>query len=101
MRLFCHLHDDAIQGNPFDSAVFENPCCQIGRGHFVYFTRLEAKGGCQLLPVTEIVLEHVVCRARAELLLHVWHWHIQKRFTSLMFTVQRSCQGYKSCLLHH
>ena len=71
MRLFRHLHDDAIQGNPFDSAVFENPCRQIGREHFVQFTQLKVKGTCQFLPVTEMVLEHVFRQAIAKLLLHL------------------------------
>lgn len=63
MRLFRHLHDDAIQGNPSDSAVFENPCCQIGRMHFIHFSRLESKGGRQFLSIMEMVLQHIFGKA--------------------------------------
>ena len=44
MRLFRHLHDDAIQGNLSESAVFENPSSQIGRVHIIHFYQSEAKG---------------------------------------------------------
>ncbi len=77
MRLFCHLHDDAIQGNPSDSAVFENPCCQIGRGHVIHFSWLESKGGRQFLPIAKMMLEHVFCQATTEFQLHVCHCHAQ------------------------
>lgn len=43
MSLFGYLHDGAIQGNPSDSAAFENLCCQIGRVHFIHFSRLKVK----------------------------------------------------------
>ena len=77
MWLFCHLHDDAIQGNPSDSAVFENPRCQIGRAHFIYFCQLESKGGRQLLPIMKMVLNHMISHAGAKLLFHMCHWHVQ------------------------
>ena len=44
VRLFRHLHDDIIQGNAIDGTVFENPCGQIGRVHFVHFVEREVKG---------------------------------------------------------
>ena len=74
MWLFCQLHDNAVQRDPLDNAVYKDLCRQNGR---VYFSRMQFKGRCQLLPIMEMVLEHVVWQAGAELLLHVWHWNIQ------------------------